>query len=283
MPRPAARVSPPEQVAVLTIFKNESHLIEEWLQHYLDQGVDRIFMIDNGSTDDTVAKIARFPSGGRAEVISLPEQHRQQQHYWTAFQHFRITERCEWVVIADIDEFWFCKSGETLAAYLGRQTHLDALYVHWTNFGSDGHERQPATVRKDLTQCEPRPGPLTKCAFRTFLPRKANDIEVHLIFNAPLHRTRVANRDLQLNHYVAQSREFWFGIKMTRGDVFYSGQDLEHLARRFDLTNAAATATCTRLRDFVISGIWTRQAAAANRQGMKSSTIAVSPSKVQKL
>ncbi len=252
--RPECRAAPAEGVAVLTIFKNESHLIEEWLQHYIDQGVDRIFLIDNGSTDDTAEMIARFPSGGRAEVISLPEQHRQQQHYWTAFQHFRIAERCEWLVIADIDEFWFCKSGETLASYVQRQSRYDGIYAHWTNFGSGGLDAQPKSVRQSLVHHDPRLGPQTKCIFRTFLPQAENDIEVHFVRNLQLGRALIADKDLQLNHYVTQSRAFWFGTKMTRGDVFYTGQNLQHLAQRFDMTNRAATSICTRLRNLVEIG-----------------------------
>lgn len=245
----------PENLAVLGIFKNETHLIEEWCQHYyLDQGVDRIFLIDNGSTDDTVAKLARWTSEGRVEVISLPEPHRQQQHYWTAFQHFRIAERCDWLAIADIDEFWFCKSGETLASYLKRQTDVDGLYALWTNFGSGGHEKQPESVRQSLVDCDPRLGPQTKCIFRTFLPKAVKDIEVHFVGNLALRRAKIATRDLQLNHYVAQSRQFWFEVKLTRGDVFFARPDPSAIAARFDAVNQACTATDTRLRDLVASG-----------------------------
>lgn len=240
--------------AVLGIFKNESHLIEEWLDHYLTQEAAGIFLIDNGSTDDSLAKIARFASSGRVEVVSLPEPQRQQQHYWTAFRHFRIAERFDWLAIADIDEFWFCKSGETLARYLGHQTAIDGLYAHWTNFGSSGHERQPASVRRSLLACDPRLGPQTKCIFRTSLPQQENDIEVHHIRNLSSWRARIANRDLQLNHYVCQSRDYWFGVKMTRGDVFYGGVDTAGLAARFDRVNAASTRTCPTLRNLLEKG-----------------------------
>lgn len=283
LPSRNGRRVPAEHFAVLGIVKNESHLIDEWLQHYLDQGADRIFLIDNGSTDDTPAKIERWKHTGRVELVSYPEQHQQQRHYWNAFRHFAIDERCEWVAIADVDEFWFCKSGETLASYLYRDTAHDALFVHWTNFGSDGHERQPESVRSSLIQRDPKLGPLPKCIFRTFLPQKEDDIEVHFIRNASLRRASVADRTLQLNHYVAQSRDFWFKVKMTRGDVYYSEVDLNGLAARFQQVNNASTATCTRLHDLVEAGFHDHQAAAARRQGMKSSTIAVSPSNVQKL
>lgn len=77
------------------------------------------------------------------------------------------------------------------------------------------------------------------------------DIEVHGIRNVPPRRAKIANHELQMNHYVTQSRDYWFNIKMKRGDVFYQGQDLNRMAARFDQINAASKDTCTRLRDLV--------------------------------
>jgi hypothetical protein len=271
------------RLGVLAIMKNESHLIEEWLDHYLSQGADRIYLIDNASTDDTLAKVEPWLKDGRVLLACYPEQHKQEQHYWSAFCHFGIKRDCDWLAIADIDEFWFCKSGERLADYLARQGRWDALYVRWTTFGSGNHDAQPNSVRRSLVDCHRELGLLPKCIFRTTLPQMVHDIEVHFVRHARFWRSKVAEHELQLNHYVAQSRAYWFGTKMTRGDAYFTGQDPQELSERFDKINSAASATCTRLRDLVNSGIWSSHAAAASRQGRKSSTIAVSPSKVQKL
>ena len=47
-------------LSVIAIFKNESHCIEEWVNHYLNEGVDHFYMIDNGSTDDYRDKIEKY-------------------------------------------------------------------------------------------------------------------------------------------------------------------------------------------------------------------------------
>lgn len=252
--RRRASLPKPHRLGVLAIFKNESHLIEEWLDHCSAIGVERIFLIDNGSTDDTVAKLAPWLRDGRVELVYFPDQHQQQRHYWNAFTHFRIQDRCDWLMIADIDEFWFCKSGERLDSYLDRQTRVDAIYVNWSMFGSSGLKAQPQSVRRSLVMKDPNLARQTKCIFRTFLPLREDDIEVHNVKNAVPWRVRLANRDLQLNHYATQSRDFWFNVKMTRGDVFFTAQDMSEMAARFDRINAAATVNCTRLRDLVQSG-----------------------------
>ena len=39
-------------LSVGAIFKNESAALEEWLNHYIKEGVDHFYLIDNGSTDN---------------------------------------------------------------------------------------------------------------------------------------------------------------------------------------------------------------------------------------
>ena len=39
-------------LSIIAMFKNESYIIEQWIQHYLLEGVNHFYLIDNGSTDD---------------------------------------------------------------------------------------------------------------------------------------------------------------------------------------------------------------------------------------
>lgn len=45
------------KLSVLAIFKNETMIIEEWMNHYLNEGVEHFYLIDNGSSDDYEIKI----------------------------------------------------------------------------------------------------------------------------------------------------------------------------------------------------------------------------------
>ncbi len=70
----------PEQrdsLAILTIMKNESLNVEEWISHYIWQGADHLFIIDNGSTDDTVARIEASAYRDRITLLHRSERHRQ--------------------------------------------------------------------------------------------------------------------------------------------------------------------------------------------------------------
>ena len=44
-------------LSILSMFKNESMIIKDWIEHYLKEGVQHFYLIDNGSTDDYLEKI----------------------------------------------------------------------------------------------------------------------------------------------------------------------------------------------------------------------------------
>ena len=39
-------------VSVLAIFKNEGMNIKEWIEHYIWQGIEHFYLINNDSTDN---------------------------------------------------------------------------------------------------------------------------------------------------------------------------------------------------------------------------------------
>jgi hypothetical protein len=247
----------PEALAVLGIMKNESHTIDEWVSHYLAMGVGKVFLIDNGSTDDTVAKARVWVDRGLVELVEYPEQHRQTAHYWAAFRHFRIADRFDWLAIADLDEFWFAKSGAPIPAVLAGYPEADVLICNWTQFGSSSHIAQPATLRSHFLMRDPEPGEYTKCIFRTHVPQEDGQIRVHDVRRVRPSRFIPANDVLQLNHYAIQSRDFWWKVKLKRGDVYYANPEMDVMERRFADIDARATLEDRLLADLVQGGCLT--------------------------
>jgi hypothetical protein len=44
------------------VFKNESHILSEWIQHYLCRGVEHIYLINDYSTDNFLPIINKYSS-----------------------------------------------------------------------------------------------------------------------------------------------------------------------------------------------------------------------------
>jgi hypothetical protein len=40
------------KIVVVAMFKNESHVLKEWIEHYLREGVDTFLLTDNDSSDN---------------------------------------------------------------------------------------------------------------------------------------------------------------------------------------------------------------------------------------
>ncbi|MFC3180201.1 glycosyltransferase family 2 protein [Cypionkella sinensis] len=208
-------------LGVLGIMKNEAMNIDEWVQHYISMGAGKIFLIDNGSTDETISKAQVWIDKGVVELIELPGRHQQKKHYWTAFKAFRIAKRCQWLLVADLDEFWFCPSGDSIAAQLSNFRAFDVIYANWRNFGNNGVEDHPASIRQAFTLAAPELYFHTERKYicRTSVIKSRQSLEIHQVAGARSERTISDNETFHLNHYVVQSMEFFRKVKMTRGNA----------------------------------------------------------------
>ena len=68
-------------MCLVAIFKNESHILKEWIEHYLNQGVDKIFLADNGSTDDYYFILQPYISTGKVDLVKDNKKHAQVELY----------------------------------------------------------------------------------------------------------------------------------------------------------------------------------------------------------
>lgn len=209
----------PHELGVLAIMKNESMNIDEWIEHYLWMGAGQIYLIDNGSTDDTMAKAQKWVERGHLRLVEYPAKYQQTQHYRSAFELFQIDKTCEWLIVADLDEFWFCPAGDRLVDALKGFGNYDVIYSNWVVFGSGGLIEHPASVREGFTQ---RRAGLSghnesKYIARTKNLKKPSAINIHKVVGSDSSRTVSDTHRFQLNHYIIQSEAFFRSVKITRG------------------------------------------------------------------
>ncbi len=211
----------PHRVAILAIMKNEKLNLEEWVQHYIWQGADRIFLIDNGSTDGSYELALELAIKHPVDVIQLTGRWAQLKHYWTAIKKFHIRRNYQWLLIADLDEFWMAKRNVTIAEELSHLTYFDVIYLNWTEFGSNGYKSHPESLRTCLTKRQAGLGShlYTKYACNTSIIRKSAQVGMHKVYGANSARVISANDLFQINHYRTQSVYFWQEVKLKRGDA----------------------------------------------------------------
>ena len=90
-------------LSLLAIFKNESHILDEWITHHIKEGVDHIYLINNDSSDnyqDTIEKWKHFVT-----LYNFPERGKQVEHYNKILPEIKKTTK--WLLVCDLDEFVF--------------------------------------------------------------------------------------------------------------------------------------------------------------------------------
>lgn len=233
-------------LSVIAIFKNESAGIVEWVEHYLKEGVEHFFLIDNGSTDDGQARINSYIERGLVTLVSDSTKWAQVELY---NKHFlKKSKLSEWVIVCDLDEFIYARNGyKTIKDYLkSRSPKTGMIRVPWKMFGSSGHVKQPKSViqgfmLRSLYDNTSKPGvdrpglSTSKVMIRSvslkkldihkaeikkrFIIEDANGSQTDLSepFHQPLNEDLLNTAYLHLNHYAIQSREWFINVKCTRG------------------------------------------------------------------
>lgn len=96
-------------LGVFTFFKNEGHVIHEWIHHYRKWGVQHIWLVDNGSSDKY--NIQHFIDEGFVTVWKETTGS-QTDAYWKYIG--KIKKEVHWLGVFDMDEFLYSKEHPTL-------------------------------------------------------------------------------------------------------------------------------------------------------------------------
>ena len=62
----------PGRLAIAAIFKNEGPYVHEWIAHHRALGIERFFIADNTSTDETTATLAALAAAGIVDHLPFP-------------------------------------------------------------------------------------------------------------------------------------------------------------------------------------------------------------------
>lgn len=218
-------------LCVYAIFKNESHIMKEWLDHYITEGVDHFYLIDNGSTDNYEDILKSYSD--RITLFHDNEKgHKIQGKIYqrNVFTKFKETI---WMICVDFDEFMYTKTG-TLRSELEKAEYIDVgqIMVPWKMFGSSGHIKQPSSVIKSFLYRKQLPFHCFgnyKTICRTEAIEEIDGVHWYehvkdgyrtIKYSEQSSLTEDAQNNLpfQLNHYIVQSWEWYKNTKMTRGD-----------------------------------------------------------------
>ena len=211
------------ELGLLVIAKNENMVIREFVQHYQWQGVQHIYLIDNGSTDNTKQVLQPFIDDGYIEYYYMPKKHSQTDHYNSIYPH--IKNQCKWLIVCDADEYIYNRIPEnTIATYLHTldYANVNGVALNWKMFGSSGYKQQPESIRSSFIMRK-REDSNQKTIVNTSQTEKL--IMHSHVYTNPNNQLISNPFELALNHYAIMSLEYFQKVKMTRGDAYINTSD----------------------------------------------------------
>ena len=204
-------------LSILAIMKNEAMNLKIWIDHYIWQGVNHIYIIDNNSNDGSIKIIEDLINNGYPITLyKLFEKYKQVEYYNFVYDKEKLQEKTKWLIVADLDEFFYCNNSK-ISNELKHFEDYDYISSKWRMFGSNNCIKHPKDIRISLTKRVEELNFNTKYIFQT-KNVYSGALQVH-----SLKYGYTNNIDLseifRLNHYSIQSKDFFEKVKMTRGDV----------------------------------------------------------------
>ena len=193
-------------------------------------GVDRLFLYDNGSSDQY--KSILQPYIDRHQVFLLP---------WATFLADASAQRLayahavcncphtvSWLVFIDIDEFLFSEVSEDIRSIMARLKNYAILKIPRFEFGPNGHKNKPAgLVIENYTRVSKRSFNLQYAWKSAVQPNKVTGIGVHEAFASgetlSLQPDEKNLLELRINHYFTKS-ESEFESKLQRWYSWKTGE-----------------------------------------------------------
>jgi len=238
-------IPPKHYLSICAIAKNEGCYFQEWLEYHLLVGVEKFYIYDNESTDDSRKILEPYIKAGIVEYIYWPGQKQQISTYKNCVARYKYDT--EWLAIIDLDEFIVPIETKTIPKFLEKFKHQPCLEINWLLYGSGGYETKTdelvmerfkrrselnfSTNRHVKTIVNPRLfrhmiNPHTVLCLNNRMPVDTNGNPCLLDFpqREPLHDK------IRINHYYCKSWEEYQG-KSNRGFADQTKEEGQKLKR----------------------------------------------------
>ncbi len=132
--------SPHYYLTVCAIAKNEGAYFQEWIEWHKNLGVEKFYIYDNESSDNTKEVLAPYILSGLVEYTFLPGTKQQLPAYDDCLEKHRLDTR--WIAIIDLDEFIVPIKDKTIPDFLKRFEKFPVVEINWLVYGSSGVKKK---------------------------------------------------------------------------------------------------------------------------------------------
>jgi len=220
-------------LCLLAIFKNEAHILKEWIEHYIKEGVDKFFLVNNNSSDNFYEVLLPYIIMG---IVTLNNDERYYSQTIIYNDYLHECKQYTWTIVCDLDEFIYSRRGfNSIKDFLNSLPNdVSQVCIPWKMYGSNGYDSydkpQPESVIQSFTKRQHNNGlvnnkSIVRTEFLASFDLHEQNVYGGRQYNEPEHRFFMTineeilqNSCLHLNHYAIQSFEWFMRVKATRGD-----------------------------------------------------------------
>ena len=132
-------------ISIASIIKNEAPYLPEWIEYHKMLGVEKFYIYDNESTDNTKEVLKSYIADGTVEYIWFPGKKMQPKAYLDAV--LRTGSKTHWLVLIDADEFIVPVKNLSIVSVIKniykKQKNISQILMGWVVYGSSGHKTKP--------------------------------------------------------------------------------------------------------------------------------------------
>lgn len=139
------KTKPVHYLSVMVIAKDEGQYFKEWLDWHIEKGVEKFYVYDNESTDNTREVLQPYIEKGIVDYTYFPGYRMQLAAYDDCLKKHRFDTR--WLAVIDMDEFIVPVKNKTIPEFLKPLEDFPVVELNWLVYGSSGQkERLPGTM-----------------------------------------------------------------------------------------------------------------------------------------
>jgi hypothetical protein len=129
----------PIYLSILSMVKNEGPYLPEWIEYHLLVGIQRFWILNNNSTDNTSEVLLRYVAFGIVNLTFRPGINQQLPVYNSLVPALR--DLCYWVALIDADEFIVPLETHSVPGILRKFEGSPGVTINWVMYGSNGKEK----------------------------------------------------------------------------------------------------------------------------------------------
>eukprot|EP01112_Ceratiomyxa_fruticulosa_P001223 TRINITY_DN1122_c0_g1_i1.p1 TRINITY_DN1122_c0_g1~~TRINITY_DN1122_c0_g1_i1.p1 ORF type:complete len:769 (+),score=119.40 TRINITY_DN1122_c0_g1_i1:297-2603(+) len=137
----------PNYLSICTIFKDEAPYIDEWIHFHIVVGVERFYLYNHNSSDESVEVLQEYIDQGwvilrTALDLTINDKTMTQVNSFKDCLD-RYGAETRWMMFIDMDEFAFSPSADSLQDILVDYEKYPGVVMRNVFFGSSGHVTSP--------------------------------------------------------------------------------------------------------------------------------------------